>query len=167
MAKNQLNLWYVNIKMKGNLLNKVSANILTLSLAKFKLLLTFFQHLNSTCLRNVYPRKPMTITKYELQDRLEASIYPQELSNHTIILFCNISERFNYFSPRILQHWLPSVNNASRYTDGSFLYKYWLFIKLQKMEGAVFIALGTSHGDFEPPRASISPQSPPSLKPAL
>ena len=33
------------------------------------------------------------------------------------------------------------------------------------MEGEVFIALGTSHGDFEPPRASISPQSPPSLKP--
>ena len=35
------------------------------------------------------------------------------------------------------------------------------------MEGEVFIALGTSHGDFEPPRASISPQSPPSLKPAI
>ena len=35
------------------------------------------------------------------------------------------------------------------------------------MEGEVFIALGTSHGDFEPPRASISPQSPPSLKPEV
>ena len=110
---------------------------------------------------------PWQLQNTNFRTDLEASIYPQELSNHTIILFCNISERFNYFSPWILQHWLPSVNNASRYTDGSFFYKYWLFIKLQKMEGEVFIALGTSHGDFEPPRASISPQSPPSLKPAM
>ena len=109
---------------------------------------------------------PWQLQNTNFRTDLEARIYPQELSNHTIILFCNISERFNYFSPRILQHWLPSVNNASRYTDGSFFYKYWLFIKLQKMEGEVFIALGTSHGDFEPPRAIISPQSPPSLKPA-
>ena len=109
---------------------------------------------------------PWQLQNTNFRTDLETSIYPQELSNHTIILFCNISERFNYFSPWILQHWLPSVNNASRYTDGSFFYKYWLFIKLQKMEGEVFIALGTSHGDFEPPRASISPQSPPSLKPA-
>ena len=34
------------------------------------------------------------------------------------------------------------------------------------MEGEVFITLGTSKGDFEPPTAIISPQSPPSLKPA-
>ena len=51
--------------------------------------------------------------------------------------------------------------------DSSFYYKYWLFIKLQNMEGEVFIALGTSNSDFEPPRASISSQSLPSLKPDM
>ena len=35
------------------------------------------------------------------------------------------------------------------------------------MEGKVFIALWASYGDFEPSKASILPQSLPSLKPAL
>ena len=112
----------------------------------------------------------MTFTKTNFRTHLEANVYPQELSKHIIILFCNISEPFKNFSPRILQYWLASVNNASCYTDSNrqfVFYKHSVFIKLQKMEGEVFIALGTSQDDFEPPRVSISPQSPPSLKPVF
>ena len=96
-------------------------------------------------LDSLYPRKPMTFTKMNFWTYLEANIYFQELSNHIIILFCNISEPFDNFSPRILQH----CNSLSRHF---VYYKYWLFIKLQKMEGEVFIALGTSQGNSEPPR---------------
>ena len=48
-----------------------------------------------------------------------------------------------------------------------YKYMYWLFQKLQKTEGKVFIALWTSQGDFETPGESISPKSPLSLKPGI
>ena len=40
------------------------------------------------------------------------------------------------------------------------------FSKVAKTEGKVFVALWASQGDFEPSRATISPQSPCSLIPA-
>ena len=39
------------------------------------------------------------------------------------------------------------------------------FSKVAKTEGEVFVALWASQGDFEPSRATISPQSPCSLIP--
>ena len=41
------------------------------------------------------------------------------------------------------------------------------FSKVAKMEGEVFVALWASKGDFEPSRATISPQSPCSLIPGV
>ena len=41
------------------------------------------------------------------------------------------------------------------------------FSKVAKMEGEVFVALWASQGDFEPSRATVSPQSPYSLIPGL
>ena len=41
------------------------------------------------------------------------------------------------------------------------------FSKVAKTEGEVFVALWASQGDFEPSRATISPQSPCSLIPVL
>ena len=41
------------------------------------------------------------------------------------------------------------------------------FSKVAKTEGEVFVALWASQGDFEPSRATISPQSPCSLIPGV
>ena len=42
-----------------------------------------------------------------------------------------------------------------------------VFSKVAKTEGEVFVALWASQGDFEPSRATISPQSPYSLIPGI
>ena len=109
----------------------------------------------------------MTLTKTIFWSLSRQTVFLQNLFNYIRPLFCGISDTSNNFFQK-------------NFTFACFFNFYWIspnrnvrfaqvlaFSKVAKIEGEVFVALRASQGDLEPSSATISPQSPCSLTPAL
>ena len=126
------------------------------------------QHANGSFMKkNGHPRKLMTLMKTIFWSLNRRTVFLQNLLNHIRLSFSGIFDTSNntfqliFTFECLLNFYWISPQQKVRFAQ------VLAFSKVAKTEGEVFVALWASQGDFELSRATISPQSPCSLIPAV